>query len=183
MITQEMIEHFTARTNKHIELVQKYLAKIQELNWVDNSILEKEMDHDASKFIEPEYTPYLYVAWKYKCQRDGVEFNPPPEVVKAMAEATFHHIKFNPHHPEYWDDSVEIDCLNVLNRDRPSGVLVNAINMPVEYVASMCADWLAMSEEKGTDPFRWAEDNINVRWLFTPRQVSLIYDILGELYR
>lgn len=36
-------------------------------------------------------------------------------------------------------------------------------------IAEMIADWLAMSEEKNSDPYEWAKKNINVRWKFTRR--------------
>jgi len=43
------------------------------------------------------------------------------------------------------------------------------------------ADWMAMAEEKGTDPKDWAKMNVNKRWRFSSHQVSHIYELL-ELY-
>jgi len=43
------------------------------------------------------------------------------------------------------------------------------------------ADWMAMAEEKGTDPKDWAKMNVNKRWRFASYQVSHIYELL-ELY-
>jgi len=46
-----------------------------------------------------------------------------------------------------------------------------------------CADWAAMSEEKGTNtPQGWAGKNINKRWKFTKDQEYLIYDILDNIW-
>jgi len=45
----------------------------------------------------------------------------------------------------------------------------------------MVADWLAMSDEKKTDVFDWAEKNINKRWKFTKEQVQLINDLIGNV--
>jgi hypothetical protein len=53
--------------------------------------------------------------------------------------------------------------------------------MPNMDIAEMAADWMAMSEEKGTEPKDWADKNVNVRWNFTPKQVDLIYELL-ELF-
>ena len=39
------------------------------------------------------------------------------------------------------------------------------------------ADWAAMSEEKGTSMKKWIKDNVNVRWKFSPEQVSLINEL------
>jgi len=74
----DMKEHFEKRTNYHIDLVNKYLDKIADLNLpeIDNNLLKKD-SHDKSKFEEPEYTPYLYVNWKNKLKDDGKVYNPP----------------------------------------------------------------------------------------------------------
>ena len=100
-----------------------------------------------------------------------------------MNEATFHHIKSHRHHPEFWDESVTIKDLNKDDRDRPSeGRIVDGTKMPLTYVAAMCADWFAMSEELGGHPNDWASKNINVRWKFNEEQINLIYDLI-KIYR
>ena len=58
----KMKEHFKKRTNMHINLVKEnweFLKKI------DNKLKGNIDSHDNSKFKEPEYTPYLYITWKY----------------------------------------------------------------------------------------------------------------------
>ena len=45
------------------------------------------------------------------------------------------------------------------------------------------ADWMAMSEEKGTDPNDWAKNNINVRWKFTDEQEDMIYALIKDFWR
>lgn len=172
----EMREWFENRTRRHIGLVQKYLQKIMDLNLpeIDNEILASEMEHDESKFKDPECDPYVHIAWKYRQQDLGKTYEPPVGVAEKMNDATFHHIKNNKHHPEYWDDKVKIDCLNAQNRDKPSGVLVDATSMPMSYIASMMADWLAMSEERNSNVKDWIKKNVNIRWKFTPEQVALM---------
>jgi len=172
--TQAMKEHFQRRTNYHIELVQKYLQKIIDLKdpRLDNKILEKEKTHDQSKFKDPEFEPYLHVNWSYNMKDQGKKYNPPESTKDQMKAATFHHVKTNPHHPESWDK----------DRDKVPDKMVDATSMPLTYVASMVADWLAMSEEKKTCPYEWAEKNINKRWKFSEEQVKLIYDLLDKLW-
>jgi hypothetical protein len=178
--TQEMRELFEKRTNIHIKLVQKYLQKIIDLNdkRLNNKTLEAEKHHDQSKFEEPEYTPYLHVNWHYHLKDKGEEYNPSEEIKAKMDEATFHHVKANKHHPEYWDTNSTEDAINRNDRDKTPEKQVDATKMPLDYVASMVADWLAMSDEKKTDPFKWAEKMVNKRWKFTKAQVQLIDDLI-----
>lgn len=180
-----MDEWFKIRTGRHLRLVYKWSNKIAEIDdkRIDKNLLDKERDdHDLMKFLEPEYTPYLYITWNYKCKRDGVQFDMTKQMQDAANEATFHHIKNHKHHPEYWDDGASKDVLNDKDRDKPSGVMVDATKMPLTYVASMVADWFAISEELGTNPIDWAKKNINVRWKFTNDQADLIYDLIRDVW-
>jgi len=183
--TQVMVDHFQKRTNIHIDFVQKYLQKIINLNdsRLDNNILEKEKTHDQSKFKDPEVGPYLHVNWKYYMKDLGKEYNPPEEIQKQMQAATFHHVKTNLHHPEYWDKDSTIESINSKDRDKPPEQMVDATDMPLTYIAAMMADWLAMSAEKHTNPYEWCEQNINKRWKFSEDQIKLIYDLLDKLWK
>lgn len=181
-----MQDHFKYRTGFHLWCVHKWHNKIASLNdhRIDRELLDKERDdHDEGKWLEPEYTPYLYISWSYKCKRDGVTFDIPNEIKDSMHEATFHHIKSHRHHPEFWDENVTIEGLNKDDRDRPSeGKLVDGAKMPLTYVAAMVADWMAMSEELGGHPQKWADANINVRWKFSFEQIELIYYLIDRLW-
>lgn len=182
----EKAEWFAKRTLMHIGLVQKYLQRIQMLGLpeIDKGLLEEEMEHDASKWREPEYEPYIHTTWRYRQARLGMSYELPEAMNDKMNEATFHHIKNNRHHPEYWDDTVTIDCINQANRDKPSGrQKVDATGMPLTYIGSMMADWLAMSEEKSTNVEDWIRNNVNVRWEFMPQQVALMHRIAKEVER
>jgi len=181
--TQEMIDFFHIRTNKHINLVRKYLDKIIPLNiFSDNSILEKEkVLHDVSKFKSPEYIPYLYVTWDYRMKDLGKESNLPDNIKNQMNIATEYHIKNNKHHPEYWSDK-ETNLINRNNRDKLPEELVDTTKMPLPYVACMVSDWMAMSDEKNSSPYDWVNSNINRRWMFNDNQVNLIYKLLDRCW-
>jgi len=56
------------------------------------------------------------------------------------------------------------------------------LKMPLTYVAAMVADWLAVSDERKTNPYKWAEQNIGTRWKFNKDQIELIYDLINKLY-
>lgn len=184
--TNSMKDHFKYRTGYHLWCVRKWSDRIAALNdpRIDRVLLDKERDdHDEGKWLEPEYTPYLFISWNYKCKREGVPFDLPPETQQQMHEATFHHIKSHRHHPEFWDDDVAIDGLNKDDRDRPAaGRLVDGTKMPLTYVAAMVADWFAMSEELGGHPKNWADKNVNIRWKFTDIQTAFIYELIKKVW-
>lgn len=176
-------EHFKQRTNLHIALVRKYLDKILQLRdpRIDAAALEAEkVGHDQSKFKSPEYEPYLHVNWKYYMKDQGKEYKPPKEVKDAMDTATLHHVISNKHHPEAWAPTASI---NPDDRDKPPEEVVDATRMPLSYIATMVADWLAMSDEKSTDPCEWARKNIGIRWAFSDNQERLIYDLIYRCWR
>jgi len=183
--TKAMIDHFNKRTRYHIDLVKKYLDKIINLkdSRLDNDILEKEkIEHDQSKFREPEFEPYLYVNWSYHMKDLGAEYIPSEDIKNQMQAATFHHVKINQHHPEAWDEKSTLESINNKDRDKPPEEIVDATNMPLSYVATMIADWLAMSEEKNTCPYEWTKNNIDKRWKFNKDQEKLIYDLIDKVW-
>jgi len=107
-ITDEMIDWFEKRTNRHIDLVWKYLYKYFNSSSLPDEIDEMvKEDHDASKFKEPELTPYILITWNYHCKDLGIPFNLTSEIKKMMNEATEHHVRSNRHHPEYWSERTD----------------------------------------------------------------------------
>lgn len=155
--TKEMIDHFEKCTKLHINLVKKYGKKLG----LDLT------NHDKSKFKKDEYIPYIYISWFYK----ETDYIIPDEWNERCDNAWKHHIKNNKHHPEYWDE----------NLDLSSKKIVNGIGMPTEYLMEMCCDWQSISKELGTSVYQWANSTINVRWSFNSGQVEFIYDILDKL--
>lgn len=186
-LTKEMTDHFKYRTGFHLWCVRKWSDRIAALNdpRIDRFLLDQERDaHDEMKWVEPEYEPYVLISWGYKCKRDGVVFDLPLDMKERTHQATFHHIKNHKHHPEFWDSNVSIDSLNKDDRDSPTeGKLVDGTRMPLTYVAAMVADWMAMSEELGGHPEKWAHQNINVRWRFDYMQKELIYGLIERVWK
>lgn len=183
--TQEMYDWYIKRTNMHIKLVQKWAQVIVDQYWGESTkniveeflnklLLNKVKDHDKSKLEdESEIKPYVFISWMYKMKDQGIDYKIPDDVDDTAA--TTHHVLSNDHHPEYWSDN--FNPINRVDRDKPKE-LIDATNMTDTAIVHMCCDWMAMSEEKGTDPMEWADKNINVRWKFDEDQVDLIKDIL-----
>lgn len=138
---------------------------------------QKIISHDASKYLSPEYKPYILTTWKYKCQREGIDFQVNEFEQEQMHQATIHHVKTNKHHPEFW--SKEEKCINKDDRDKPIS-LIDSTEMPMIYIAEMVCDWLAVSEERGSSVKDWADSNINIRWKFNQEQIKLIYFLIEE---
>jgi hypothetical protein len=96
---------------------------------------------------------------------------------KPMNDATAHHIKTNKHHPEYWCP-LTTNLVNPDARDEMSQP-IDATKMPILYIGEMVADWFATASERGTNTAKfWADKNVNKRWLFTPEQTKIIYDLI-----
>ena len=171
----EKVDWFNKRTNKHIKLVQDFARKLED-NFPEelSCLVVQSLVHDESKFKEPEYTPYLDISWNYKLKDEGKPSNLSTD---AANKATFHHVKNNKHHPEYHTTQTD-NILNRDDRDKPSTVMVDSTKMDIISLAEMVCDWSAMSVEKKTDPYKWAEMNINKRWKFTDEQVKKIYEYL-----
>ena len=168
----EKEKYFEDRTNRHIHLVQKAAQNIVDAYPEFSDLLKEVEHHDDSKLEEPERTPYIDITWKKK---PGVEKSKPTE---KENQATLHHIKNNPHHPEYWLPDKTKGNLSSTNRD-DSIECVDASNMSDLAVAEMVSDWQAMSEELGTNTAReWFNDVKDVRWHFSPHQEELIDKLL-----
>lgn len=182
-ITQKMEEFYEVRTELHIRLYNYYASQIdlyREQSGEEPWRLT-ESRHDQSKLEEPERTPYILITWDYRCKDRGIAWNPPPDIKTLMSDATFHHVRNNPHHPEYWVKNLQRQDRE--NRDAPGNTPVDASAMPDKHIAEMVGDWMAMSREKGTEPKAWADRNVNIRWEFTPHQVGLIYDLIQNVWK
>jgi len=183
----EKRDYFCKRTNNHISLVKKYIQKIIDLkdSRLDLAGLKMELsNHDFGKFKDPELAPYIELTWNYHL-KDHLGETPKVDdkLQKQIQLATFHHVKTHPHHPEYWDEKSTIDSINNKDRHKPPEKIVDATNMPLTYISTMVADWCAMSEEKNSNPYDWAKNNINVRWKFTKEQENFIYELLDKIWK
>jgi hypothetical protein len=176
--TQEMKNWFELRTRKHIWLVQKYMLSMIERGLVEPWMAGWVAVHDASKFEEKELVPYILISWQYHEKDAGRDFELSKNERMAMTEATHHHVTHNSHHPEYYNNGVEL--INREDRDKPPAIIINAEKMQYEQLCEMVADWLAMAEEKGTNAKEWADRNVNIRWKFSDEQVGHIYYLIAE---
>jgi hypothetical protein len=176
-ITYEMNQFFLMRTFAHIDRVEKYSKRILALHTqlVDSEDFINDFTrHDFSKFEDVEREPYTHLTWKYRTAKTDYPYIPSKEMEDRIFRATWHHMTMNKHHPECWDPKANPEALNSKDRDKPSGVMVDATRMPFTYIASMVADWLAMSEEKSSDINEWVANNVSVRWEFNSHQEVLI---------
>lgn len=89
-----------------------------------------------------------------------------------MDKASFYHITTNKHHPEYWCGKKDMENSHIMNVE----------TMPLEYIAAMICDWMAMSKELNNCPYDWADKNVNIKWRFSEKQFDLIYKILDLIW-
>jgi len=180
-ITGEMNDWYITRTNNHIAGVKNYANKIAKVFPELKDVQQQSLTHDQSKFKDPEAVPYIHITWQYKMKDAGKNYNPPESIKKQMNEATQHHVKNNRHHPEFHSEE-STSSYDRENRDKPSEAIIDSTSMPDIDIAEMCADWCAMSEEKGNTPQTWADKNVNIRWKFNDKQKELIYKILNSIW-
>jgi len=171
-----LIGKFVNRTVNHINAVRANALRLDQAALFPG-IYETTEKHDLSKLSDPEMIPYVWITESYRCKAEGEPFEFPPGMKEKGDEATIHHIKNNRHHPEFHDDSWDGQLGS--NRDAPDGSMVDATAMPDEDIAEMICDWFAVAQERGTSVREWADNNINIRWMFLPRQEELINDLIS----
>ncbi len=69
--TPEMEEWFNKRTKYHIDLVQKYASKIEQLDPKFKGLSKRAEKHDASKYKNIEKIPYIFISWSYHLKDIG----------------------------------------------------------------------------------------------------------------
>jgi hypothetical protein len=170
---EDKSELFYKRTLEHIERVKNNALIIYKYDSIRFKLLLDQTDfHDASKFKEPEFTPYVQLSYYYSCKRKGISCETDPELKELIKDAVFHHIKNNRHHPEYYFDDA------IRERD---GQIIDATKMPAIPISEMVCDWMAMSQELNNSVVDFADSVVNKKFIFSPDQVTLIYDLIGVL--
>ena len=155
--SKKMVDNFHRRTNEHIKNVQDCIAKLNP----GPELQERAKTHDASKFGEVEYMPYIWITEFYRCKNNGIDFEYPPGMEEKTRIASKHHVTTNRHHPEYHDDISDMTDIDIIE---------------------MVCDWAAMAIELGEGSARgWADKNVGSRWKFTPEQTDLIYSTINKL--
>lgn len=158
---QEAYDYFYARTQKHIFLVRDNLYLWTEKYPQYNELNQRAVDHDLSKFYEPEKTPYIWRTWQSYCTLNNIPFKYPPGMEQQTRDAIFHHITHNRHHPEWHPDPDEMTNIDLIE---------------------MVCDWTAMSQEFGDkSAMGWADRVLGRRFHFSDRKCGLIRDYIREM--
>lgn len=157
-ITESLKDKFIERTKNHVNLVNKYAAKLGMTF----------PNHDSSKFgdlLEP-YSLFM--------KQDRTK-----EEDELLDLATLIHIKNSPHHPEYWTDT-NLEGFSRKNPN-PNGI-IDATEMDENSMTEMLCDWCSMSEEKDNTPMEWFNKVNGTRWLFTTEQQRFIRETIKKLW-
>lgn len=122
--------YFDVRTAEHIRLVVINAERISRSRpELASDLMIRANCHDASKFIEPEKTPYIWLTWWHRCRNLGLPFDYPPGVESEVKGAIAHHFSCNRHHWEFFsnpaDEMTDLD------------------------ICEMVADWAAITQELG----------------------------------
>ena len=131
-------QHISGVKQAYEEFKDKLLTEtdltVEELSDLDNQIAE----HDASKYEDEEFYPYLYHFYPSDAAPDNKE---------SYDAAWNHHQKHNPHHWQYW----------ILYKD--SGSIV-VLDMPEKYVIEMLSDWHSFSKkDPSSTAYSWWTNN------------------------
>lgn len=130
--TKEMEEHYIERTARHIRNVQevgKTVLPYFRTQLETDQLIERLGKHDASKYSDREYKPYIFLSWFHKQNNAGLDYVYPPGVEQLVRKATLTHIKRNKHHLEAHNSATQMSDIDL---------------------AEMVADWGGMSLELGT---------------------------------
>lgn len=160
--TQEQITFYITRTNKHISRVQGNILLLVDLKLVNRDTMHnRAIRHDNSKFGKDEYVPYVYLSWYYKCKKENILYEyPEPSIKDEITAAINHHYKVNDHHPEYYDD------LKLMSN---------------EALAEMICDYAAMSQEFNNDLLDWINKNTFTKYKWTGKQKKFILKVANIL--
>lgn len=138
----------TPQDIEYYNYIQEHIKNVREAfetygNILCNKLEVSEVDlgsnvdrHDLSKFSEEEFIGYRKRFYPIKG-----EFY----IEDIFNKAWFHHIKKNPHHPEYWSYA-----------DDDSKIIITTME-PI-YIAEMLLDWSAMGKKFNDTPYKyWIE--------------------------
>jgi len=156
----EKEEFFKADTLKHIHRVAELLTQI-------SAILNKRgIDHDKSKFEEPEHSAYIDPVWQLNGGggQPKVEFGSPEykEIMKVMAPGFKHHSEVNDHHAEHFQSEDPIS------------------EMTLMHLAEMLCDWISASERKPNDPLM-ALEQLKKKFPVDPQVQALLKNTIETL--
>jgi len=163
-MTEEMLNVFILRSNRHIQLVRSNLLMMENfMNLEKKLILERAIAHEISKFYSPERSGYIWLTWGHHCKNMGLDFECSEFTESLIELAVNHHRSSNSHHPEAFADIEDMSELDILE---------------------MVCDWTAMSQElklNNGSCMNWARVNIDRKWKFSKSKKELIFTMILEL--
>lgn len=149
-------EYFFAVAMRHVERVQGYLADIR------HALRQRGMEHDASKFREPEFSAYAAgLPALRSCEYDSPEYN---RLREEMAPTMDHHYAANRHHPEHWN--------------APHHGLAG---MSLIDICEMMADWKAASGGKNGEGFEGVLEKQKMRFGILEPLYSILVNTAKDL--
>lgn len=161
--TDKMKKFFEERTKSHIDKVEKNIQKVAVNSVHREELLKRGASHDTSKWSSEEMPLYVWLTEFYRCKNLNIDFSYPEGLEERVSEASDHHEKNNPHHPESHksiDDMSDVDIIE------------------------MVCDWTAMAQELGEEngsARSWADKTVGKKWKFNDNQKNLIYDTIKAL--
>lgn len=115
----------------HLQILQKQVLEFA------NKLIVAAIEHDRSKWSAIEYETFVGARESLRGSKDGKDENYQKDY---KSEAIQHHVKNNPHHPEYWDLRGEL--------------------MPIHEIISMYFDWRSRCIAKGGNMDSFWEYNL-----------------------
>lgn len=153
---KDMIDFFEKRTRGHIKRVETSCRILSDLFDEDKAkiLIDRGINHDASKFGLDEYNDYVCLTWNLNVDSTF----PVPD---TFGKAQKHHYSNNRHHPEFYNNILEMTDLDL---------------------AEMVADIFAMSEEFNDSPIEYLNNNHFKKYSFSKEQLNNIIKYLEKLY-
>ncbi len=140
-------------TLNHISRVSELMSKAA---W---NIMVRGGNHDSSKLIEPEKTPFEAATLKLKhLVYDSPEYK---ESLKELGPALALHYKNNDHHPEHFENGID--------------------GMDLFMLMELCADWKASSERRATGDIQKSLEINTKRFNISPQLASILKNTFDKM--
>jgi len=162
--SKEIEKIFVERTRYHQRLIKRNLLLMTRyLNLSKKSLLNIAINHDESKFKEPERIAYIWMNWVFYCKDNNIHFYLSNDIKAIIEQGHLHHITNNLHHPESHQNINNMSELNIVE---------------------MICDWTAINEELSINNgscLSWATKEIDKKWQFSDEMKIFIFSTIHEL--
>lgn len=126
--TPQEIKRFVDYRAKHVALVQRIAKLVFGLDCSDH-------DHDKIECSAEDLNK-----WALRNLMQCGDYQAKGEDKRELLHIAAKHMKTQPHHPQYWDDSLTVESLTE-NPNLP----VDLTSMPNNAILQMCCDWAAVA--------------------------------------